>query len=401
MNDTAHAVLMQFSQLFQMELFPRLEREVGELSKPAQLLSKALAMTQLHRFIHKQFLGRPQDDRRALVTAFLAKAIYNFATTRQLLERLHADDQLRRLCGWSSAAAVPSESTFSRAFADFARRRLPEHIHEALVRLTHQNIVIEHIARDSTAIEAREHFPDPVPSGPGTGAGKKKKVEAKKAIKTSKVSGKHPRYKNTPKDLKQRGRITQRQRHMDLEEKLATIERHCSMGAKADTKGNLKYWRGYKLHLDVADGQIPITALLSGAHVHDAVAAIPLMHLTTQRVTYLYDVMDSAYDAEAILAESKHLGHVPVVHPNGRRGTQESMVSEQSKLRPPKLKPQLCPAKRERYKTRTAVERVNARLKDEFGGRTLRVRGAAKVMAHLMFGVVALTIDQLCNIIKQ
>ena len=39
-------------------------------------------------------------------------------------------------------------------------------------------------------------------------------------------------------------------------------------------------------------------------------------------------------------------------------------------------------------------ERVNARLKDEFGGSQIRVRGAAKVMAHLMFGVLALTVDQ-------
>jgi IS5 family transposase len=40
------------------------------------------------------------------------------------------------------------------------------------------------------------------------------------------------------------------------------------------------------------------------------------------------------------------------------------------------------------------VERVNARLKDEFGGSRIRVRGAAKVMAHLMLGVLALTVDQ-------
>ena len=43
-------------------------------------------------------------------------------------------------------------------------------------------------------------------------------------------------------------------------------------------------------------------------------------------------------------------------------------------------------------------ERVNARLKDEFGGRTLRVRGASKVMAHLMFGILALTVDQLLRL---
>jgi Transposase DDE domain len=61
---------------------------------------------------------------------------------------------------------------------------------------------------------------------------------------------------------------------------------------------------------------------------------------------------------------------------------------------------ELSPAQRERYKERTMVERANARLKDEFGGRTVRVRGAAKVMTHLMFGVLALTADQLLKLVS-
>lgn len=32
---------------------------------------------------------------------------------------------------------------------------------------------------------------------------------------------------------------------------------------------------------------------------------------------------------------------------------------------------------------------------DDFGGRHIRVKGNAKVMSHLMFGVLALTADQL------
>jgi hypothetical protein len=52
-----------------------------------------------------------------------------------------------------------------------------------------------------------------------------------------------------------------------------------------------------------------------------------------------------------------------------------------------------------RYRERTTVERVNARLKDEFGGRMIRVRGNAKVMCHLMFGIVALASDQILRLI--
>ena len=58
-------------------------------------------------------------------------------------------------------------------------------------------------------------------------------------------------------------------------------------------------------------------------------------------------------------------------------------------------KPLLDPHQQTRYRERTTAERVYARLKDEFGGRFVRVRGCGKVMAHLMFGILALTVDQL------
>jgi len=52
-----------------------------------------------------------------------------------------------------------------------------------------------------------------------------------------------------------------------------------------------------------------------------------------------------------------------------------------------------------RYNEKSNVERVNGRLKDEFGGKTLRVRGYAKVITHLMFGIIALTADQLMRFV--
>jgi hypothetical protein len=52
-----------------------------------------------------------------------------------------------------------------------------------------------------------------------------------------------------------------------------------------------------------------------------------------------------------------------------------------------------------RYNQRSSAERVNARLKDEFGARNPWVRGDAKVFCHLMFGVLALSIDQLMRLV--
>ena len=53
------------------------------------------------------------------------------------------------------------------------------------------------------------------------------------------------------------------------------------------------------------------------------------------------------------------------------------------------------PAECERYKERTTAERGNSRLKDEFGGRHVRVRGHAKVHMHVLFGLIALFADQI------
>ena len=100
--------------------------------------------------------GRPQQDRYALARAFVAKMVLNLPTTSSLLDRLRVDATLRRLCGWVSVRRLPSESTFSRAFAEFAASSFPNHVHEALIKRTFKDSVVGHISRDSTAIEARQ-----------------------------------------------------------------------------------------------------------------------------------------------------------------------------------------------------------------------------------------------------
>ena len=43
---------------------------------------------------------------------------------------------------------------------------------------------------------------------------------------------------------------------------------------------------------------------------------------------------------------------------------------------------ELTAAEQERLHQRSMVERVYSRLKDEFGARSIRFRGASKIMAH-------------------
>ena len=72
---------------------------------------------------------------------------------------------------------------------------------------------------------------------------------------------------------------------MTLAAMLADLPRACDVGAKRNAKGFKETWIGYKLHLDTADGEIPISCVLTAASVHDSRVAIPLATITAGRVT--------------------------------------------------------------------------------------------------------------------
>jgi len=377
-----------------------LDAVLDGVSPQLELLISVVSLVPLGRLLNasRAGTGRPAKDRTALATAFIAKAVLGLPTTRDLIDRLKVDLGLRQLCGWRSEGGIPHESKFSRAFAEFAENQLPQQLHEAMIQNTQKDRLIGHIARDSTAIAAREHIPEAVmeekrakrkqrkrkPNGNGRRGRPKGAVVAKAKKKKVKASEREKRLKRQP--------------HQKLEAMLADLPTQCDIGAKATKNGQEQYWRGYKLHLDVADGQIPISAVLTSASVHDSQVAIPLMTLSTQRVDYLYELMDSAYDAEDIHAHSRSLEHVAIIAPHSRRGTKQP--SQLPKVFPVQLAPELTWAQKDRYKERTMVERVYSRLKDEFGANQVRVRGAAKVMAHLMFGVLALAVDQWLRILS-
>jgi len=392
---TLRQQITQFAHALQAELFPILNEELGELTPSAKRLMATLEMIPLARFVPSSggWIGRPSKDRLAIASAFVAKAVYGFALTRQLLDALASDTQLRRICGWKEPWQVPHESTFSRAFDEFARMELPQFVHEAVIRETQKDRLIGHIARDSTAIEARERYPETSAAAAPTAS---EKVVARAPRKRGAPRGPHKRYKGgkRPYAPKSDTRLA-RQREMKLPEMLADLPRQCDLGGKKDSHGNDHYWRGYKLHWDVADGQIPISAVLTSASVHDSQVAIPLATMSTQRVTYCYALMDAAYDAHHITEQSRQLGHVPIVDPKAPGGAKSQLpaIERERKAR------EMSPAEAMRYRERTMVERANARLKDEFGGRHIRVRGPAKVMTHLMFGILALTVDQLLRMV--
>jgi hypothetical protein len=358
--------LAQFGQLLQRRLFPALAEEIGPLSEKHSQVITVLSLIGMEGHLdgNSGGRGRPGQDRLRFARAFVAKAVFNLPTTNLLIQLLCSDAALRRICGWECAAEVPEKSSFSRAFKEFAQSKLPQRVHQALIEKTQKDRLVGHISRDATAIAARERVVKPAPAP----VAKPKPPKAR-------------RKRGSPKPPEEMTRI-ERQQKMTLAEMLADLPRDCAVGCKTNSQGRKETWRGYKLHLDVADGQIPISAILTAASLHDSQVAMPLAKMTAERVTNLYDLMDSAYDCQWLWKHSEALGHVPIIE-RLKRGT--GLVP-------------MAPAEAERFKERTTVERVNARLKDEFGGRYVRVRGHAKIMAHLMFGLLVVTVDQVLRL---
>jgi hypothetical protein len=245
-------------------------------------------------------VGAPERSRVALAHAFVAKAVLGFERTTQLRSRLAVDTVLRRLLGFESNRPLPSEATFSRAFAEFARLGLPAKAHEALIRLHLGASVIGHIARDATAICARERAQYSAAETAARNAAKAAK--AAKADKVPKVPGRRgrPAAGSAKTDnAAPRSRIPA-QLLQTAQEALADLPQLCNKGKKRNAQGHLNTWVGYKLHLDVACCGVPISAALTSASVYDNQVSVPLARLSAQRVTSLYTLMDAAYDSEPL-----------------------------------------------------------------------------------------------------
>lgn len=363
---------------FQTNLFPYIKQEFGHLTNLQQKFIETLEVSKIDSFV--PYIGkrkcRPTKSRMALVRCFLAKAVYNMPTTQILIDRLKSDISLRRLCGYEKIEQLPSQPTFSRAFDEFSQAKIAEYAHKNIIKEYLGDQLIGHISRDSTAINAREK---PL-----------KKPKKEKAVK------KRGRPKKGEQRVKEATRLEKQSLGMTIKAMLSDLSKGCDIGTKMNSKGYKTSWQGYKLHIDSSDTGIPVSCILTSASVHDSQVAIPLAIITNQRVTSLYDLMDAAYDSPFIKDHSISLGHVPIIDTRPKRGQKAELELELKAKRNANYKT----SQMNRYNQRSSVERVNGRLKDEFNARMVRVKGHAKVMNHLMFGIVALTVDQLMKFLE-
>lgn len=392
MHSTLSPQLAQHWSATQHELIPFLRNQYDFLTPKLEQIIRTLEWVRIEDHLHKSYgdMGRPAHDRSNFARAFVAKAVLGFERTRDLIERLEVDTRLKRICGFMMHKELPSESTFSRVFAEFSDSKLASKAHAAMIQATLGDQIIGHISRDSSAIEAREHAhvtAKEVSAEVIATKAEKLFEDAPTEITTSApvVPKKRP---GRPKKGEVRpapplGKVAE-QRLKTVAKMLADMPQQCDIGMKKNAKGFLVSWKGWKLHLDTADCGVVINSLVSSASMHDSMAAVPLMRTSSLMVTYLYELMDAAYCSVDIHAESKALEHVALIDHNPRGGE----------------KKEFAPHEAERYKERSQAERTNARLKDEFGLRQIWVRGFEKASCHMSFAVLALTADQLMRLMQ-
>lgn len=354
-------------------LIPLLERNfLRTLSEEHKTLIRTLELLRIEETVKQPVAetGRPAQEWVVLCRAFIAKAVLGLPTTRSLIDRLTVDDNLARICGWKSSAFVPHESTFSRVFAKLADLRLPEWVHHVLTTKVFGSEIIENSAIDASAIKGRERSISKPPKevAPPKKRGRKKKSEPEVSVATTDVD---------PESLPALKRYV----GMSPDEILEELPKDCDFGTKKNSQGKREIWKGFKLHIHSAEGDIPLACVVTSASLHDSQATPSLIKKTAERTTVLYTRTDAAYDAKAIKTLIHDMGGVPIIDPNPRNSKEGKLPMEPDRAR--------------RYKKRSGAERIFSRLKDEFGVMMIRVRGHKKVTAHIMFSVLALTADQI------
>jgi hypothetical protein len=95
-----------------------IEESIGRVDAELEQVVHTLEWVRIDEFVGSTWCGRSPCNQAALASAFAA--MLGLGTTAGLIERLAIDRALRRICGFSVWKRLPDESTFSRAFAEFA-----------------------------------------------------------------------------------------------------------------------------------------------------------------------------------------------------------------------------------------------------------------------------------------
>ena len=441
MSYIRHESLFTLQELYQMEQKDRF-REIFA----------TIDITPILRLVRKtSCYGAPVEvNYSAMVYSLIVRILERIPTVKDLIKRLQHDILFRMDCGFMLSEAIPSASSYSRLIRKMSQSYALEEMQEQLLKqaIAEAFITDDTIAIDATHIEARDQAPATQEKG---------KKQPKKRGRKSKAD--REAWLEQKQQEEQQKPIFKKDIAAQLSETFYVLRDEIPLepqwGIKRNSDGKNVFWYGYKGHLAVGTkSQYILGALLSSGNLNDGKAAIPLLKgIALQHPNFHFDyaTMDAGYDNEPIYKQVREAKAHAVIAYNRRRepetlGFDEhfapTCVREHSYrydsydasyetikyVRPkecescPLAQDSLCqkvykikisndlrkytaPARgskrwKEIAKERSAVERVNAYLKEFFQLNNVRHRTGQKAKAHfnlvtLVYNCTKLACDRL------
>ncbi|ACL18256.1 transposase IS1182 family protein [Desulfitobacterium hafniense DCB-2] len=397
----------------------------------------------------KAIFGAPtQLNYSAMIYSLIIRVIERIPTIKDLRKRLKNSLEFRFDCGFTLADSVPSEASYCRMIKKIQDSSALANSQDDLVLQAFKEGFIGPkcaVAIDATHIEARDRKPEKKKEKTVVEQAPKKRGRKPKAEREAWLKEQEELEKNRP--------IFEKKIEDQLPYSFTELVQHIPLdpqwGIKKNSEGKNVFWYGFKGHLLVdCKGQYVLSSLLSSGNINDGKMAIPLIKALSEKHPYLnpsHILADAGYDYAPIYEQARSIGAQALIDYNRRneqlpegkdkyfrpicqkgysyrydsydpcydtvKYTQPKECKECS-LRESntcqrvfKMKVSSDPRKYtvpargsdryfELYKQRTAVERVNAYLKEYFQLNNIRHRGK-RAQVDFQFSILAYTLCKL------
>lgn len=271
-----------------------------------------------HEINKKSRIGAPTElNYGAMIVSVFARYIERIPTIKDLVKRLERDLAFKLDCGFKVSDSIPSEASYSRFLTKLSETDILEKVQETIVlnAISEGFIQDDTVAIDATHFEARDKAPakQEKPKEEPKKRGRKKKEEREQwLIEQEEQKANLPLYEKKIKA----------QLDEPLDRLRTEVPQDPKWGIKKNSEGQNVFWFGYKGHLAVgASSQYILQSLFSSGSLNDGKAAIPLLKGIEERLplsNLMYHTMDAGYDFEAIYEQVYRMGHRSVIAYNKR-----------------------------------------------------------------------------------
>lgn len=429
--------------------------------EPTQKYDAIISAINLHKIYHevakKSRLGAPEElNYAAMIISTFVRYVERIPTIKDLVKRLHDDIAFKLNCGFLVSDSIPSEASYSRLITKLKDCNILEkELENVILQAIEEGFITDDtVAIDATHFEARDQAPakEDKPKPEPKKRGRKSKAEREQWLKEqAETEANMPIFEKTIRD----------QLDVPLNVLRSEVPLAPEWGVKKNSEGKNVFWFGYKGHLAVGtNSQYILQSFFSSGSLNDGKAAIPLLKGINEQLplqNLRYQTMDAGYDYEPIYEQVHQMGQQSVIAYNKRN--EKEMVGfdkhfaptcfrehsyrydsfdakyETLKYTRPKecsdcplanegicqkvykvkmtqdLRRYTAPARGSKawktiFKRRTAVERVNAYLKEFFQLNNVRYRTGARAKIHfdmvtLIYNASKLAADRINAQMKQ